>query len=161
MNTINEELEKKITEEQTKNEVAFRVQSGYEKPNIKAKVLNVINDEKNEILDMDYGYLEGICASDNRPYRIECWGISDVIMASVYISSQDKLLCSKKELIEYLEDNKVIVWLNKLNKKIQVGTGKDEEDKDILTINIKLKEEDTSFAKIAGSLHYYNFKKNF
>lgn len=161
MNTINEEVAKKITEEKTKNEVAFRVQTGYEKPNIKAKALNIINDEKNEILDMDYGYIEGVCASDNRPYRIECWGIGDVIMASVYISSQDKLLCTKEELIKYLEDNKVIIWLNKLNKKIQVAKSKDEEEKDILTINIKLKEEDTSFAKIAGSLRYYNFKKNF
>lgn len=160
MNTINEEVEKKITEEKTKNEVAFRIKNGYEKPNIKAKALNLINDEKNEILDMDYGYLEGVCLSDNRPYRIECWGIADVIMASVYISSVDKLFCTKKELIKYLEDNKVIIWLNKLNKKIQVASGKDEDGKDILTINIKLKEEDTSFAQIAGSLHYYKFKRN-
>lgn len=156
MKEIDEKLEKKIEEQKNKNNVAFNVQSGYERPVIKPKVLNVISDDKNEILDIDYGYLDSICISDNRPYHIECWGIADVIMVSVYLSSKDKLDCSREELIKYLEENNVVIWLNKLNKKIQVNKGKDEVGTDILTINVKLKEEDTNFAKIVGSLHFYN-----
>lgn len=158
MNVIDENLEKRIKEEKNKNDIAFNIHKGYDKPIIKPKVLNVIKDEKDELLDIDYGYLEGVCRSDNRPYRIECWGIADIIMASVYFSTKDKVDCSKEELIHYLEDNNVIIWLNKFNKKIQVTKRKDEVGKDIFTINVKLKEEDTNFAKIAGSLNFYNLK---
>lgn len=161
MNEIVKKLEKRIKEEKDKNDIAFNIHKGYDKPILKPKVLNIINDEKDELLDIDYGYLEGFCTSDNRPYRIECWGIADIIMASVYFSTKDKERCSKEELIQYLEDNNVIIWLNKFNKKIQVSKRKDEAGKDIFSINVKLKEEDTNFAKIAGALNFYNLKNKF
>ena len=110
-------------------------------------------DEEGAI-DSDVGYLEGVF-SDERPYRVECWAIDDVRMATIYFSDRNLKKMTKEDLANYLEAEKLVVWLQH-QKSLHCKHVKDEIDISMWAVNIKLKDEQGSYAEITGKLKLYD-----
>ncbi|NCD08717.1 MAG: hypothetical protein EOL98_04695 [Negativicutes bacterium] len=104
-------------------------------------------------IDSDIGYLEGEF-SDERPFRVECWAIDDVKMATIYFSDRNIKKATKEELIKYLEDEKLLRWLQK-RKNLQCRHVKDDVDISMWAVNIKLCDARGKYAEINGELIAY------
>ncbi|MGE4588242.1 MAG: hypothetical protein AB7E34_01510 [Acidaminococcaceae bacterium] len=125
----------------------------YPHPHFKpqANYSNEIDEEG--FIDSDIGYLEGEF-SDERPYRVECWEIDALTMATIYFSDRNIKKLQKDELIKYLEKEHLVCWLQN-KKNIQCRHIKDNLDISMWAINIKLSDAKKQYAKIQGKLIPY------
>ncbi len=104
-------------------------------------------------VDSDIGYLEGEF-SDERPYRVECWAIDDVQMATIYFSDRNIRKMSKEDLVKYLEGEHLVCWLQD-RKNIQCRHIKDDLDISMWAVNVKLCDAKSKYAEIQGEIIPY------
>ncbi|MEG2069100.1 MAG: hypothetical protein RSB52_01840 [Acidaminococcaceae bacterium] len=125
----------------------------YPHPHIKPQATYTDTIDEAGAIDKDLGYAEG-SFSDARPYRIECWVIEQVVMATIYFSDRNIKTWQKEQLTTYLEQEKLVEWLT-VEKNLQGKQAKDDLGIALWVVNIKLKDEKEQFAKLKVTLVPY------
>ena len=126
----------------------------YPRPHFKPQAAMVeVTEDDDEVIDRDLGYIEGEF-SDSRPYRVECWCVEEVRMATIYFSDRKLKDSTKEDLLEFLEQQGLVRWLPG-KKNLQPRNVKDELGRSMWAINIKLQNGSSKYAEIIGEIIAY------
>lgn len=123
----------------------------YPEPSRKDYVPSPYEPDDDGVLDI--GYYTGLL-SDGRKYRLECWQMDEMVMATIMFSDQGLTAYNKKDMLLLLELEE-IAHFGGSSKKLQATRTKDDVGSSMWALNMMLKNADDTFASLLITLKRY------
>lgn len=102
---------------------------------------------------MDIGYLKGTL-SDGRAYRLECWRMDDMLMATVMFSDLGLAGYGREDMALLLEHEGIISFRSG-RPRLQCAMCEDDAGNPVWSLNIMLANGKGTYAGITGELNRY------
>lgn len=102
----------------------------------------------------DVGYLAG-AFGDGRPYRLECWRMDDMVLATVFFSALELSALSRDEAAPLLEREGVLRFRSGAKAGVQIARMKDDAGQDMWALNLLLADRRGVYAEPARELKRY------
>ena len=110
--------------------------------------------EPDEYGVLDVGYVTGTFC-DGRPYRLECWRMEELVLATVFFSSLYLEYYERADLRLLLEAECVINFGYDEKPRLQAALTQDEAGEKMWAVNVQLAAGEKVFAEILPSLRRY------
>ena len=101
----------------------------------------------------DIGYRKGkLC--DGRPYRLECWRMDDMVMATVMFDDLGLSTWTKLDMYLLLELDEIISFPNGY-KRLQAARTEDDKGQPVWALNMLLQDSKGVYGEIVGPMNRY------
>lgn len=113
---------------------------------------NISAREPNDEGVLDIGFAKGMF-SDGRPYRLECWCMDELIMATVYLDERHITAWKRLDLALLLELEGLLRF--KDGPFLQAARVKDDAGHAVWAVNVMLKDADGLHTEILRPIQKY------
>ncbi|MDO4179428.1 MAG: hypothetical protein Q4D21_09645 [Phascolarctobacterium sp.] len=101
----------------------------------------------------DIGYAVGKL-SDGRPYRVECWCMDDLIMATIMLPQKGLEAWDRANMILLAEFEDLVKFVE-VRPRLQAAKTTDDAGNEVWAINIMLRKEGKVYAELLMDLKHY------
>lgn len=101
----------------------------------------------------DIGYAVGKL-SDGRPYRVECWCMDELVMATIMLSRQGLETWDRASMILLAEFEDLVKFVD-ARPRLQAAQTTDDAGNEIWAINIMLQKDAKVYAELLMKLKRY------
>ena len=101
----------------------------------------------------DVGYRIGKL-SDDRPYRLECWRMDDMVMVTIMFSDV-ALSTYRREDMLLLVESEDLIQFNGTKKSLQAAMTEDDAGNKVWALNIMLANHKGTYVEVVGELRRY------
>lgn len=101
----------------------------------------------------DIGYAVGVL-SDGRPYRVECWCMEDLVMATIMFSRKGLETWDRANMILLSEFESLVKFVEK-TPRLQAAKTTDDADNEVWAINVMLRKDNHIYAELCMDLKAY------
>lgn len=102
---------------------------------------------------IDVGYKTGTF-TDGREYRLECWRMDELVMATVLFSDIDMEDCNREELRAALERERIIKFTS-VGHPLQCVRTFDDGGRSMWAVNTMLSNSEGKYCEIVGGINNY------
>lgn len=128
-------------------------QPAYPRPTRLGYVASPWEPDENGVLDV--GYALGRL-SDGRPYRLECWRMDEMLMATIMFSSLYLEGYCRRDMPLLLELEGIVSFdTGKGRPRLQAAQTRDDAGQAVWALNVQLAAGQTGYARVAVPLQRY------
>ena len=101
----------------------------------------------------DIGYATGKL-SDGRPYRVECWCMDDLVMATFMIDVKGLETWDRANMMLLAEFEDLVKFIDE-RPRLQAAKTTDDAENEVLAVNVMLKNGSRTYAELKVELKRY------
>lgn len=101
----------------------------------------------------DIGYAVGKL-SDGRPYRVECWCMDDLVMATIMFARRGLATWDRANMILLAEFEDLVNFVDE-RPRLQAAETTDDAGNEVWAINVMLRKNEKIYAELAMKLKSY------